>query len=339
MRRRDWDLPAPATVAVLLAVAAVTLATAVHARYLGPVVRETAKALEYAAAFCFAALACRRADDERIFGRVLALLVLGVAVLALAQEWGGAPSVFRAGTALVPRIAGPLEGPNQLAGFLGLAAPLLAALWPVCGAAWCAPALIAALATEVLTFSRAGIATTALALGLFFILERRAGSRALAAGAGFGAGMAAALSIAGQGILHLTSTADEGDTGAVGHRGELWRAAWFFFRRSPWIGIGAGNYERDLPLAGLHGIKTHANSRYLQALAEGGFALELATLAAVVIPLRQLWLHARTDALARAVFCAGVGFALHDVVDDLYFFPKIAVFWWLCAGFALARKT
>ena len=69
--------------------------------------------------------------------------------------------------------------------------------------------------------------------------------------------------------------------GGVGNRDELWRAAWRMFLAHPLLGAGAGNSELDLPKFGVYGVRTHANSWYLQSLAEGGVVLFGATLALI----------------------------------------------------------
>lgn len=97
------------------------------ATYLDAAGRETLKALEYFVAFLAAAIAYAADPDETLIWNALAVVSVLVCVLALVQEVTVAPSGFFLHGRIVPRIAGPLDGPNQLAGWLDLATPLLAA--------------------------------------------------------------------------------------------------------------------------------------------------------------------------------------------------------------------
>ena len=57
-------------------------------------------------------------------------MAVAVAATALAQEIVGAPSGLYIGAAIVPRIAGVLEGPNQLSAYCAVAGAILAA-WAI----------------------------------------------------------------------------------------------------------------------------------------------------------------------------------------------------------------
>ena len=111
--------------AIFAVVVATALSTAVaHDR--GAALRETLKAAQYLLTFGVAALAWSLDPDRRQLRVALLWTASAVCVLALAQEFTGAPSgIWYHGKAF-PRIAGPLEGPNQLAGYLGIVLPFLA---------------------------------------------------------------------------------------------------------------------------------------------------------------------------------------------------------------------
>jgi O-antigen ligase len=116
-------------------------------------------------------------------------------------------------------------------------------------------------------------------------------------------------------------------SGGVGDRTELWRAARLFFVRHPVLGIGAGNYQFELAQAGLPGVRTQANSWYLQAAAEGGIVLLAATLVWIASMVRALYGSVRTSPWALAGLAATCAFILHGFVDDLVFYPKVAEAW------------
>jgi O-antigen ligase len=197
----------------------------------------------------------------------------------------------------------------------------------------------------VLTFSRAGIAGLLIAVATVAVIERHA-LRSLATA--IGCGLAAAIAIFGAwydamlhgyfGLYPLRGAADE--TGGVGHRTELWRAAVQLWRTSPLSGIGAGNYEFSLDRAGLHGVRTHANSWYLQALAEGGILLLAATLGFIVATLDVLRLRLRESApWTLAAFAVTLALALHHFVDDLVFYQQVGTPWMLLIGIGAAASV
>jgi O-antigen ligase len=242
----------------------------------------------------------------------------------------------------IPRIAGVLEGPNQLAGFLETAIAATAA-WAV--ATRRTPLLDTALAigtlAAILTFSRAGIGGVVIVLLSIGLIEGRAAFGALRWSlAGGAAGIAIAAGWAGYAhtpdILRANFAAST-CAGGVGSRSQLYEAAWRLFVEHPWLGVGAGNFELDLPLAGVYGVRTHANSWYLQSLAEGGVALLLATLTVVAAILLSLGRRLRSSSpWVIAAFAATLALALHQIVDYLFFYPKVAGPWWIVVGIAAA---
>ena len=110
------------------AIAAATLLSVTQADYLAPALRESLKAVEALMLFAAALLASDERDvlDRLALPTIAATTVL-VSLLALLQELIGAPSGLALGAIVLPRIAGPLGGPNQLAGFLEIAIAVLVA--------------------------------------------------------------------------------------------------------------------------------------------------------------------------------------------------------------------
>ncbi|MBV8602204.1 MAG: O-antigen ligase family protein, partial [Candidatus Eremiobacteraeota bacterium] len=271
---------------LLLALAAVVVATALSAIPAvdrGAVLRETLKAVQYLATFVVAAIAWSLDPDRRRLRVALLATVAVVAAVALSQEISGAPSgIWYAGKAY-PRIAGPLEGPNQLAGYLGIVLPFVAifAIERIS-----APALVTATlgsAALILTLSRAGLFAGLLALAI--VLRYRRSHLAWLGGALAAGALAAAAVLIGWHVSDVGSRfisfGEVEHAGGVGTRSVLWRAALARWERHPILGVGAGNFELLLPSVAPAGIKTHANSWYLQSLVEGGIPLLLATLGLV----------------------------------------------------------
>jgi O-antigen ligase len=338
--------PAPLLLSMLGVIFIATALTAIDAAHRGPVIRETLKVAEYAA-FFVAAFLCYALDrdDAPLIGAV-AIAAIAVSLSALAQEIVGAPSGLYIGAAIVPRIAGLLEGPNQLSGYCELAAATLGAWALVRRTALLDVALGLTVCAAVLTFSRAGWVGLGIVAAVLAVAGGTQTWRALQPGLlGLVAGLAGAAWWAiyahTPGILRA-SLEPSLYAGGVGNRSELWGAAWRMWLDRPIFGIGAGNFEIALPAYGVFGVRTHANSWYLQSLAEGGVTLFFATIALLVGVIASL---AGTRPLQRlrtaspwvvAVLAATLALALHQTVDYLVFYPKVGGTWWLLLGTAAA---
>ena len=317
----------------------VTAATIVQASYADAVIRETLKAVLYLLTLCVAYWCYRSDPDSDLLTRAVCTVTGVVALAALAQEWTGAPSVFLSEHGIVPRIAGPLEGPNQLAGFLDIALSwiLTQAMFARDVRHRIMPCTLAVgYLALFLTFSRGGIiATTVTALTVIAVAKAFLSPPAVVWLCFSALGLLIDIALA-RGGTHLFSLNDSGDTGALGHRSDLWRAAIFFWRQHPLLGIGAGNYERELAVAGYPKLHDHANSLYLQSLAEGGLLLFSAVLGLFVTIARTFLRSCLRSPLTAGALAATSAFALHQSVDFLVFYPKVATLWWIIIGVALA---
>jgi O-antigen ligase len=327
------------TAALAFAIAAIAL-SALHAQYHMPVVREAFKTIEYALLFIVAMVAYARDPDDRPLWIALEITTALVCLSALSDYAFGSRATFAIGSGLVPRIAGVLEGPNQLAGWLEIVIPVLFArnLLHRDGALLAVVAF--ALVVEVLTFSRAGIAGTIIACVTVTAIMRP--SRAASVRIGLAAIGACALFV-GLGArwgfpttyfsLHEVAQPDD----HLGTRGQLWNAARELWRSSPVFGVGAGNFELDLGRVGLPTIRTHANSLYWQSLAEGGVVMLASTLFTFGAILFTFARSQVRRPIVVGVFAATLALALHQFFDDLFFFTKVGTMFWLMIGVAVAE--
>ena len=338
--------PAPLLIGALSLLCAVTALTLLDASDRGPVIRETLKIVEYAG-FFVAAFLCYTLDrdDAPLVGAV-AVAATAVALSALVQEIVGAPSGLYMGQAIVPRIAGLLEGPNQLSGYCEIAVATLGAWALVRPSALIGLALGLTVCADILTFSRAGWMGLAVIVALLALRDGRQTWHALRPALfGLIAGLAGAAWWAvyahTPGVLRA-SLEPSLYAGGVGNRSELWRAAWQMWLTRPLLGVGAGNFEFALPAYGVFGVRTHANSWYLQSLAEGGLLLFGATIALLVAVIASLTgsrplLRLRfSSPWVVAALAATLALALHQIVDYLVFYPKVGSAWWLLLGVAAA---
>ena len=323
-----------------LAVVAATLLSIVVARYPDSVIRETLKALEYAVVFILAFAAYRSDPDSKLIGATVVVMTFAVCAASLAQEFIGAPSVLLMNGHPTPRIAGPLEGPNQLAGYLDISLALLFAFAVQSRRRMLFAALFVAALTDVLTFSRGGMAGGVAAV----IATAFAGGRSRRAIAATAAGaLSGAIVAAGWGFLaHTFGLARFWDlsasayAGGVGTRPQLWRAALALWRAHPLLGVGAGNFEIEASSTHLTNAHTHANSLYLQSLVEGGIPLLLANAWVLVLSFMTFARNAARSPLVAGAFGASVGLAVHQTVDLLIFYPKVGTWWWIVLALGAA---
>jgi O-antigen ligase len=305
--------------------------SAFGAEHRDAVAREFAKWVEYALLFATVVVAFANDPDDRPIWSAIVLTTAAVSLLGIAQEFIGAPAgVFVHGHG-VPRIAGPLEGPNQFSAWLGIAIPILLARMLVHRDGRIVAVVVLAVVADALTLSRSGLLATAAGCAVVVFASRtpRLVRWRLAGGA---IALAAILVVLGASIgleARFFSLAEVPQPDHLGTRAELWRAAIDLWRSSPIVGIGAGNYEFALAKVGLPDVRTHANSIYLQALAETGIIGLGATLYLIYVSIQTFIQSASRRPLIIGALAASVVLALHQIFDYLVFFPKIGSFWWI----------
>ena len=126
-------------------------------------------------------------------------------------------------------------------------------------------------------------------------------------------------------------------SGGVGTRTNLWRAAIGLWRQHPLFGVGAGNFELEIPLTGLRGVRTHANSLYLQSLVEGGIPLFAATVWLTYVSIATFAKDRLRSPFVVAAFAASIALGLHQFFDLLVFYPKVGGWWWIVLGLGAAQ--
>lgn len=341
--------PAPLLLGALVLYFVITALTLIDAAHRGATIRETLKVAQYILLFVAAYLCYALDRDDTLLAGAVAVAAIVVSLSALAQEIVGAPSGLYVGAAIIPRIAGLLEGPNQLSAYFEVATAILGAWALVRRSTLLEVALVLVVCADVLTFSRAGLIGLGIVAGLLALVAGKARLRALRPAVyGLIAGLIGtawwAIYSHTPGVLRI-SLEPTLYAGGVGNRGELWRAAWRMWLHSPLLGVGAGNYELELAQYGVFGVRTHANSWYLQSLAEGGLALFAATLALLAAAIASFSGQRVLERLRAgspwvvAALAATLALAVHQIVDYLVFYPKVGAAWMLLLGAAAAAAA
>lgn len=317
------------------------LVSFVHAAHPQLVIHEALKVLEYLLIFCAVVAAYRLDPDRRALGTALVATSIAVSVLALAQEIVGSPSALLVNGHPLPRIAGPLEGPNQLAGYFDVAIPVALAFALQDRMRLARTALFFAIFADILTFSRGGLAGAAVGiLTMAWILRGQLRGAFAPILSGIAAGVAVTFlwSIVAESVgIFRWWNWQSTYAGGVGTRQQLWHAAIALWKAHPIFGVGAGNFEVEIPLTGVRGVRTHANSLYLQALVEGGIPLIVATLWLVYASIATFVRERMESPLVAAAFAGSVALAVHQIVDFLTFYPKVGAEWWIVMALGAAE--
>lgn len=354
-RRRVHVVRTRLTLALAVYLGALCVAV-LPATALTPAIKELAKWAELLAIYTVAASA---PTEGQARGVVAALLVAGSLEAAL----GIYQFLFQVGPAgfvlmgRYMRAHGTFLQPNPFGGYLGLLLPLgyglVVAEWPRAREAWRGGApgrawlwhlalgaaaiisagLVASWSRGALVGVAGGAALVALALG------RGAWPLAAAAAALLAVGGPELLALLpGDLLARLTETVDylgvpdlmavevTDANFAVVERVAHWIAAWRMFSRSPWIGVGTGQYAVVYPGVAVPRWQDplgHAHNYYLNVLAEGGLVALGAYLVVLWTAVASAWrAAARESGWRRGVALGALGMLghliAHSAFDNLY---------------------
>jgi len=324
----------------------------------GDAVREGLKWLWYTGVFALTIASIEEPADAL---RILAALFAASTVAGIDGWWQSvtaAPAGFIAPNgAIVGRIAGTLEGPNQFGGYLETVVPPLLACLLLTRLPWfltvVGSLLLGLLASDLLlTYSRGALwaccAAVLIVIGAWLAARRRNAGQSvpiaalIAVCASVVVVPVASASIGAIGWQHEFWTPVAGVSSDSEHRRtQLWQCAAQIFERHPAGGTGAGNFadakaQCGASLAG----KEHfnANEWYLETAADLGI-VGLIALAAFILSLvargrdADVW----RGAASLGAYAAVVAFVLHGFVDDVVTYPKAALSFFVLAGI-LSRR-
>ena len=289
----------------------------------------------------------------RWFFRIVVLVIGAYAAMAFIDYVGLRPTPRLTATLLSPNTAATVLGGGLLLTLVALGNrlrrfPGLSALVRGDIEATAALAAAAVLTTALLlTASRAGAASTLVAVALFLIWEALAQRHRLKVASLLG-GLALVLLVAGLALRSINPLAERlGGAGSdVAVRAAIFKPHWEAFLSSPWSGFGLGTFNSiNQLITDSHSLQTLFNVRaahnlYLQWLEEGGVVGSLAMLAlfvAIIAPVvKQAFSAGAVGAWSRAVVCGAVLFLLHGMTDFALQVPAVQALVAMTLGVAMS---
>jgi O-antigen ligase len=362
LRRRAWSafprgVAVPIAVWFVLLVASAASASSYQREALASLERSASGAL-LAWAVC---VTCTTHQRWRQAVRVLGLGGLGIALIAVAEA-ARIPAVVDSLAAIhdgsipigdVPRVAATLSHPNEAAMLLELALPLLIACAWTSGPRLRLPLTLAALVTLLamsLTFSRAGVISALVALGLLACVCLTRGTRRQLVALGT---VLLALPLALGWATLMDPGLDRRLLAGIGEssveqpsRTRFWSVAVDMLADHPLLGVGPDNFRwLFATYSGLQAdnLGIHAHDQYLEILADTGvlgfvgFLWMLVAISRAAIQgatrLHDSWPW-RTALLASLT-----AWLVHAVLDDFERFWPTSVAFWLIAGLIVCQPS
>jgi hypothetical protein len=345
-RRAALRLGGERSLAFLALFAVLSGLSAFWAREPADAIRDALKWAWYAGAFALAVACIETSADAAKVALCAIAAAAAVGAVGLAQHLTSAPSSFVAENgAVIGRLAGTLEGPNQFGAYLDTIIPVLLAVLLLARMHFAAVAagalLLGGLCAELLlAYSRGALWSCVAAVLLvvcFWAWARARGQMPDLRRAALVAVLAAAvfLPIAGSAIgaagwqheFWSAGLRDTSDSTAL--RRSLWNCAAMLYERHPIAGVGAANFgDADSGCAPSEhgGDHLNANNWYLETAADLGTIGLLVLglfIAAQLATARRL--AALSDPVALGAFAAFAAFLLHGLVDDVMPYPKAAL--------------
>src|SRR5436190_10159552 len=302
--------------------------------------------VEGVAVFYLAFAVVRARDDGRDVIALVGLVALSVAALAaVAQVAQGVHTGFyRDGctpVTLTPaatpppgsltRATGTFSNPNVLGGYLLLLLPVGAMAWAYIARVrgiWAALALGCGFGflALVFTFSRAAILASLLAIGVGILVSDLRYRRWLLL----------VVAAAGAGIAVLAGGCGSDATASYG-RAEEWQATIDVIRDNPLWGVGLGRLGAVLQAQDPQSSARHAHNLFLTWWAEAGTGALIAWVCFYLLLLwRSLRAALRGSAAARTALVALFGFLGISMLDHPANTDRVALAFWIVAGFAAA---